>query len=45
MERIDIKLVSTEINPADTIEFVTDIESGGLNVFIGNVRNHTKGER
>lgn len=44
MERIDIKLVSTEINPADAIEFVTDKVSGGLNVFIGNVRNHTKGE-
>ena len=44
MERIDIKLVSTEINPADAIKFVTDEGSGGLNVFIGNVRNHTKGE-
>lgn len=44
MERIDIKLVSEEIEQNDAIRFVTDKVSGGLNVFIGNVRNHTNDE-
>ena len=43
MKRIEIILSDTALNPADSIEFVSDEKSGGLNVFIGNVRNHTKG--
>lgn len=43
MNRIEIKLLQTDIDPLSSINFVSDERSGGLNVFIGNVRNHTQG--
>ncbi len=41
---IDIQLKDTPIFPQDCIDFVADDGTGGSTVFIGTVRNHTKGK-
>ena len=39
-----IKIDSNPLSLAEAIEFVEDKRSGGLNIFLGNVRNHTQKE-
>jgi len=41
---IDIQLKDTPIFPQDCINFVADDGTGGSTVFIGTVRNQTKGK-
>lgn len=41
---IDIQLKDTPIFPQDCIDFVADDGTGGSTVFIGTVRNRTKGK-
>lgn len=40
---IDIQLLDQALNPQDCIDFVGSDEAGGATVFIGTVRNNTKG--
>lgn len=40
----DIQLLTTELDAARCISFVSNGASGGINVFIGTVRNATKGK-
>ncbi len=44
MEKIDIQVLDTDLVPQDCINFVTNPSSGGIDVFIGTVRNQTKGK-
>jgi len=39
--QIDIKIKSSPLNEADNIAFVQDDRAGGIDVFIGTVRNST----
>lgn len=41
---IDIQLLTTPLDTLGCIDFVQSGDSGGLNVFIGTVRNATKGK-
>ncbi|MEO1517264.1 MAG: molybdenum cofactor biosynthesis protein MoaE [Bacteroidota bacterium] len=41
---IDIQLLSSPIDTQACIDFVNDAQSGGTTVFIGTVRNNTKGK-
>ncbi len=41
---IDIQLLPTPLQPQQCIDFVASKSAGGVNVFIGAVRNHTKGK-
>ena len=41
---IDIQLKDTPIHPQDCIDFVADDGTGGSTVFVGTVRNQTKGK-
>ena len=43
--KIDIQILSTALNPQTCIDFIQDDGVGGQTVFIGTVRNQTKGER
>ena len=43
MEKIDIQLKETALHPQDCIDFITSGGAGGQAVFIGTVRNQTKG--
>lgn len=45
MEKIDIQILSTPLKAQDCIDFVTNPSSGGIDVFIGTVRNQTKGKK
>lgn len=45
MEKIDIQILDTDLVPQDCVDFVTNPSSGGIDVFIGTVRNQTKGKR
>jgi len=42
---IDIQLKDTTLNPQDCIDYVASSSAGGSTVFIGTVRNQTKGKR
>ncbi|MEM6318647.1 MAG: molybdenum cofactor biosynthesis protein MoaE [Bacteroidota bacterium] len=44
MQKIDIQILDTDLNPQTCIDFVTNPASGGINVFVGTVRNQTKGK-
>lgn len=41
---IEIKLTDAPLNPSDATAFVSGCESGGTVVFIGTVRDQTKGK-
>lgn len=41
---IDIQLTDKTLQTQDCIDFVSNDANGGLAVFIGTVRNHTKGK-
>jgi len=41
---IDIQLLSTPLQPQQCIDFVSSKSAGGIDVFIGTVRNNTKGK-
>ena len=43
--KIDIQVKDTCLLPQECIEFVQDDHCGGLTVFIGTVRNETKGKK
>jgi len=45
VERIDIQILKTDLVPQDCIDFVTNASSGGIDVFIGTVRNQTKDKK
>ena len=42
---IDIELLDTPLDPNQCIERVRNPEAGGIDVFIGTVRNQTKGKK
>ena len=42
---IEIKLLDTPLTPDSCIRFVSSPDAGGLSVFIGTVRNQTKGKK
>ncbi len=42
---IDIKLLDTPLVPQDCVDFVSNDDAGGIAVFIGTVRNQTKGKK
>ncbi len=42
---IDIKLLDTSLIPQDCVNFVSNDDAGGISVFIGTVRNQTKGKK
>ena len=42
-EILDIQILDTKLNPQNCIQFATDPSCGGLAVFIGTVRDATKG--
>ena len=42
---IELKITSIPIITADCIERITSPECGGINVFIGTVRSHTRGRK
>ncbi|MDX2250438.1 MAG: molybdenum cofactor biosynthesis protein MoaE [Bacteroidia bacterium] len=44
MENIDIRLQGEAILPGEAITYVSGESCGGINVFIGTVRNQTKGK-
>jgi molybdopterin synthase catalytic subunit len=44
-QRIDISLTDQPLNIADCIAWVQSGHCGGINVFIGTVRNSTKGKK
>jgi molybdopterin synthase catalytic subunit len=41
---IDIQLLDTALSPQGCIDFVSNDHAGGISVFIGTVRNQTKGK-
>ena len=41
---IDIQLLHTPLQPQLCIDFVSSKSAGGIDVFIGTVRNHTRGK-
>ena len=41
---IDIQLLDTPLSPQACIDFVSNDNAGGISVFIGTVRNQTKGK-
>lgn len=41
----DIQILSTPLNAQSCIDFVTSDEAGAIDVFIGTVRNQTKGKK
>ncbi len=41
---IDIQLLNTPLQPQQCIDFVSSKSAGGVDVFIGTVRNNTKGK-
>ena len=43
-EIISIKITSSPLNLKDCYDFVEDPSCGGISVFVGTVRNKTKGE-
>jgi len=45
VKKIDIQILNTDLVPQDCIDFVTNASSGGIDVFIGTVRNQTKGKK
>ena len=45
LEKIDIQILDTDLVTQDCVDFVTNPSSGGIDVFIGTVRNQTKGKR
>lgn len=42
---IEIKLLDTPLVPQDCVDFVSNDDAGGIAVFIGTVRNQTKGKK
>lgn len=44
MKNISIKLTSEKLSLQDCYDFVDDPTCGGIDVFVGTVRNHTKGK-
>ena len=42
MKSIDIQIKSSALSLDEQLAFVSDEASGGINVFVGNVRNQTK---
>ena len=42
---IDIQLLETVLDPQVCIDFVTSPNAGGMAVFVGTVRNQTKGKK
>ena len=44
-DMVDIQLLETVLDPQDCIKFVTSPNAGGMAVFIGTVRNQTKGKK
>ena len=42
---IEIKLLSEPLQLQPCIDFVSSTNAGGINTFIGTVRNNTKGRR
>jgi molybdopterin synthase catalytic subunit len=42
MKSIDIQIKSSALSLEEQLAFVSDEASGGINVFVGNVRNQTK---
>ena len=42
---IDIQFKDTTLNPQDCIDYVASSSAGGSTVFIGTVRNQTKGKK
>lgn len=44
MEKIDIQILDTDLSAQNCIDFVTNPACGGINVFVGTVRNQTKGK-
>lgn len=44
MSNISIKLTSEKLSLKECYDFVDDPTCGGIDIFIGTVRNHTKGK-
>jgi molybdopterin synthase catalytic subunit len=42
---VDLKITSEPLNITSAIDYVTSEECGGIDVFIGTVRNETKGKK
>lgn len=42
---IDIQLLDSALDIKTCVDFVTTLETGGIDVFIGTVRNNTKGKK
>ena len=42
---IDIQFKDTTLNPQDCIDYVASSSAGGSTVFVGTVRNQTKGKK
>jgi len=45
MENVDIKLLHTPLQPNFCLDFVQAPDCGGVNLFIGSVRNNTAGKQ
>lgn len=45
MSTISIKLTSEKLSLQDCYDFVNDPTCGGIDIFVGTVRNHTKGKK
>lgn len=44
MKNTDIQISATPLDPQSCIDFVDDPKTGATNLFIGRVRNHSKGK-
>ena len=44
MNKIDIQVLDTDLITQNCVDFVTTPSSGGIDVFIGTVRNQTRGK-
>lgn len=45
MSNISIKLTSNKLSLQECYDFVEDPTCGGIDIFVGTVRNHTKGKK
>ena len=45
MNNISIKLTSNKLSLKECYSFVEDPTCGGIDIFVGTVRNHTKGKK
>lgn len=45
MRKMDIQILDKPLSIQDCVDFVTSDEAGAIDVFIGTVRNNTKGKK